>query len=66
MLNFSGLKDITSVLPEIKATNIDGNMRLFETAHKGGAKRKSRKSGGRKRTMKKKANKRKTARRRRH
>ena len=63
MLNFSGLKDITSVLPEIKATNIGGNMRLFETAHKGGAKRKSRKNRGKKRTTKKRANKKKTVRR---
>ena len=63
MLNFSGLKDITSVLSGIKATNTSGNMRLFETAHKGGAKRKSRKGGSKKRTMKKRANKRKTARR---
>jgi hypothetical protein len=59
MLDFSGLKDITSVLPEIKATNTGGNIQLFETAHKGGAKRKSRKRGGKKRTAKKK----KTARR---
>ena len=59
MLDFSGLKDITSVLPEIKATNTGGNIQLFETAHKGGAKRKSRKSRGKKRTTKK----RKTARR---
>ena len=63
MLNFSGLKDITSILPEIKATNIGGNIQLFETAHKGGAKRKSRKSRGKKKTTKKRANKRKTARR---
>jgi hypothetical protein len=63
MLNFSVFKDNNSVLSGIKATNTGGNIQLFETAHKGGAKRKSRKSGGRKRTMKKRANKRKTARR---
>jgi hypothetical protein len=63
MLNFSGLNDITSVLSGLKATNTGGSIQLFETAHKGGAKRKSRKSGGRKRTVKKRANKRKTARR---
>ena len=31
MLNFSGLKDITSVLPEIKATNIGGKMLRVQT-----------------------------------
>jgi len=44
MFNFSGLKDTNSVLSGIKATNTGGNIQLFETAHKGGAKRKSRKN----------------------
>lgn len=63
MLDFSGLKDNINVLPEMKATNTGGNIQLFETAHKGGAKRKSRKGGSKKRTTKKRATKRKTARR---
>jgi hypothetical protein len=54
MTYFRTVNDNNSVLPAIKTSSINGNIRLFESANKGGAKRKSRKGkkGGSKRKRK--------------
>jgi hypothetical protein len=56
MLRFGELNNSDSALPAMKATNTSGNVRLFESANRGGARRKSRK-GKRKGLRKSKKNK---------
>jgi len=59
MLHFTGVNNNNTALPAIKATNTSGNTQIYESANKGGSKRKSKKRGGkknkRKRTMRRRA-----------